>query len=474
MARLAIQRAALVPLAGAPAIYVLGVLVAGLAVLMTNDVWPPLLFLFGGAAAIFAWRTVRWPDAAARYLAFGAVLLLACAANRLLYLADFFVAGPRLEDWPFPVEHPDSAIFKGEVLTVIGTLVTVFTWAVSGGLRLTPLTILWNVVSFRAELLAIYVASLAAVAALGLYPGTAASLGLFLPTLQSMGLVSAVLLPLAHFKRALYGAPAVLTLSIPFVLASAGTGMKEAIILALLPAGAIVWTTVRNVIGRVVIMCIGMVGLSLITSYVGYFRDAVWRDRSGTASTEQVLADYVDEMQSNGSGATIADGWTKFISRSNASVGRGWAVAIADEQMKQPELVFGPLVYVFIPRIFWPDKPAIRQGWEYSGLVFGPAYTAWSDSSTAAGFYTSLYLGFGWVAFLVGAAFAGYLVAKATFLARRLGGDLAAGLYMLAMVPFALRMDEQWTVGVFSAPVITLLYVLVIVAAVKLVTLRRS
>ncbi len=473
MARLVVRRSALVPLSGSAVIYAIGVALAGAAAFATNDAWLPLLFAFGGIAALFAWWTMRWPDQSARYLSFGAVLLLACVANRLLYLADFAFAGPRLDEWPFPAGNPESAFFKGEVLTIGGSLISVLAWAATGGLRVSPTVILRRLDRFRRQLLVIYVLSLFAVIAMQSLPGAAAALGLLLPTLQALGLVAAVLLPLAALKRALFIIPSVLLLSAPFVLASAGTGMKESIILALLPVGAILWARVRGFYSRIIILSAAAVCISLITSYVGYFRDAVWRDHLGTVTTAQVLEEYVDEVQQVGAAETIADGWLKFMSRSNASISRAWAVAIADEQAMEPELVFGPLVYVFIPRVFWPDKPAIRQGWEFSRLVFGPAYTAWSESSTAAGFYTSLYLGYGWIAFLGGAVFVGYLVAKATLAARYVGGDLAAGLFVLGMVPYALRMDEQWPVGVFSAPVITLAYVLMVVFTVGLITLQR-
>lgn len=473
MRSVAIRRADLVPLAGSPAIYLVGVLAAGFVSTASEDAWLPVLFVFGGSAALFAWRTVRWPDTAARYLSFGAVLLLACVVNRLLYCVDYALAGSHLDEWPFPVARPESAVFKGEVLTVVGTLLTVLAWLAAGGVRVTPLTILRGLAQHRNQLLGIYAMSLVALLVTQRLPTVAAGYGLLLPTLQALGLVTAVLLPLARLKRAAFIVPVVLCLSAPFLLASVGTGMKESIILALLPVGAIMWARVRSAPGRLIIVGAGIVGLALITSYVGYFRDSVWRDRTGTVTMEEAMTGYLDEVKWNGANTAIGNGVTKFLARSNLSVARGWAVAIADEQGLQPELVFGPLVYVFVPRVLWPDKPAIRQGWQYSELVFGPAYTNWSDSSTAAGFYSALYLGSGWFAFVAGALLAGYLVAKATIVAQRLGGDLAAGLYVLTLAPFALRMDEQWTVGVFSAPIITLVYVLAIAHFVRLITLQR-
>ena len=132
MRSVAIRRADLVPLAGSPAIYLVGVLAAGFVSTASEDAWLPVLFVFGGSAALFAWRTVRWPDTAARYLSFGAVLLLACVVNRLLYCVDYALAGSHLDEWPFPVARPESAVFKGEVLTVVGTLLTVLAWLALG------------------------------------------------------------------------------------------------------------------------------------------------------------------------------------------------------------------------------------------------------------------------------------------------------------------------------------------------------
>ena len=118
--------------------------------------------------------------------------------------------------------------------------------------------------------------------------------------------------------------------------------------------------------------------------------------RSGTRRdkpTGEVASSFVDEMEKAGPLVMMTEGVAGFLKRNNASVHRGWAVSIADEDGYYPELVFAPLVYVFVPRMLWPEKPEIRQGWEYSGVVFGEQYMAWSGSSTAAGLYPSFYLG---------------------------------------------------------------------------------
>ena len=280
--------------------------------------------------------------------------------------------------------------------------------------------------------------------------------------------MSAFLLPLAAFRTRPGRLIATALLSVPFIVAASGTGMKESMILSAVPVAVLAWIYLKHPILRAGLLVVGMVALAIIASYVQYFRDQVWQGRQDTTS-RQAAQSFIEEIKIDEMDETLKDGLTGFIARNNASFARGWAVSIADEQEFQPELVFSPLAYVFIPRVLWPEKPLIRQGWEYTGLVFGQEFLAWTDSSTAAGFYTSLYLGYGWLAFGAGAVLIGVLLAKMTLLAQRFGGRIAAGLYIFAMLPFIMRLDETWAVGALTGPIISLCYVLAIVLLARLI-----
>lgn len=86
--------------------------------------------------------------------------------------------------------------------------------------------------------------------------------------------------------------------------------------------------------------------------------------------------------------------------------------------------------------------------------------------------------GYGCFASGLGAILVGVLLAGMTRLALRFGGALAAGLYIYAMMPFMLRLDETWAVGAMTGPIITFAYVLAIglarVVAVMALPLRHS
>ena len=210
---------------------------------------------------------------------------------------------------------------------------------------------------------------------------------------------------------------------------------------------------------RVGMILLGVSVVGLITAYVGLYRVEVWQAHVTRSNTE-VVSDFVDDVQSRGAPSVITAGVQQFVKRNNASLHRGWAVSLADEHRFYPDLVFEPLAYVFVPRVLWPEKPRIRQGWEYSGILYGQHYIAWSDSSSAAGLFTSFYLGGGWLAVLVGALGVGVVLAVCTRLCRRLAGTIAASLYVFSLLPGMLRMDEEWSVGVLSGPIISAVYVI--------------
>ena len=156
--------ARLVPMRGqllAPAlIYLIGCLASVLAALVVEDAWLLMLYASGGAAALLTWHCMRWPDEWARYFSFGAVLLLMCLINRLFYVADYLIAGARFDEWPFIVIEPEVAVFKGEVISLLGTLITVFAWASVGGGRVSPSVILHRSNARYRLLLIVYLMSL--------------------------------------------------------------------------------------------------------------------------------------------------------------------------------------------------------------------------------------------------------------------------------------------------------------------------
>ena len=428
--------------------------------------WFPLL---AGSAlsAASIWRRQPWADGWSRYLGFGAIVLLACVVNRVLYLGDLFLSGDVYLDWPFYAPHPQASIIKAEMATMLGTLLTVFAWFAGGGARFSPGSVLQTSRTPLLRLLVVtYVCSLLTLLLSMVAPAALLMSGQFLPTMLVLGSTTAFFVPLLVTRTRLSRLGLVILMGAPFIYVALGTGMKETILLALMPTAYMSWNYSRRRGARLMLVLVALVVFAMVTSYIGFFRNEVWYTDRAVAQG-QVFSDFVDSIDRRGMAATTSDGLAEFLARSDAAPYRGWAVAIADQEGYQPALVFNPLLYVFVPRMLWPDKPPVRQGWEYSGLVFGAQYAAGNDSSLSAGLYPALYLGQGWSAVLLGAAAVGFLVAWLTRLALRVGGPVLAGLFTLSLLPYALRLDEAWTVGAFSAPIINFVYIVVIFVAAR-------
>lgn len=469
MARIAIKKSTLRQFGGPTTAYLVACALI-LLVFHWGDTWLPLLLVAGAGTVLLAWRGFGWPDNWTRYLSFGAVLLLVCALDHVFYFADFFVSGPQFDAWPFWSSAPQAAVFKGEVITIIGTLLTVYGWYRCGGMRISPALVLVPARRATWILWFVYGVSLAALVVAHEIPVVHRHTGQLLASLLGLGLVCAFVLPLRGCRTDRSRLISTFAMSVPFIALAAGTGMKANIILAFVPSAVMAWRYFRHPVARVGMVSCALAGLALITAYVNMYRTEVWipQSRGGIAS-QTVPADFVKEVRATGIINTVGDGLTAFSKRVDASYFHGWAVSVADEQSFQPAMMFEPLAYVLVPRILWPGKPRILTGIEYSGLLFGAQYTAWSDSSTAAGLYPALYLGLGWPALIVGALLAGALLAFTTRLALRFGGSLAAGLYIFSMLPSILRINEAWPAGAFAGPIINLVYVLVIVTLAKIV-----
>ena len=438
----------------------------------SQDGWWQVPFLLGGATAALAfWRGQPWRDRWSQYLSFAAVFVLACVGNHLLYLADFFVSGERFNGWPVYVESPEWAVVKGEVISLIGSLLTVAAWFAVGGGKYTPAMMVSgdNSSRWKSATLVIYLISLFVLFLTQANPVVAAEFGQLLPTLLAVGSTCAFFLPSATVHSKGKRILSVFLLSLPFLYTALLQGMKEQIIFALLPTLYLIWILTRRPVWKGALVACAVILAGVITSYVSYFRAEVWWGNR-TLSQVQAVTEFAEQVEFDGVSRTTSEGLRDFLLRSNSTIHRGWTVALADVGGYDPGLVFGPLAYVFIPRIVWPEKPEIRQGWEFSGKVFGDSYMDISTSSTSAGFYTSLYLGYGWLAVVVGALSMGALMAALLRLAERLGGELLVGLFSFTMIPFALRLDETWSVGALTGPVIGFTYLYLIFLLATLVT----
>lgn len=427
--------------------------------MLPGDSWLIVLYAAGAISAFAMWRLMPWVDRASQVVSIGAVLLLTLALNHLLYLADFVLSGSQLHLWPLNPSAPENALIAGEAMTVLGTFLTTLAWRWFGGMRVSPVSLFGEGATGFRVLCVAYVMSLAVVVLSSIGQQFGDRLGRLLPSLQVIGLLCCYLLPVKIVRNAAMRLALVVLMSAPFLASALGTGMKEAIIVSVLPIAVTAWQGMRSWVTRVTLIALGIAIFSFVGSYVNFYRANYWKTNTEVA-TQHALTSYIADASEGGVSDAAKSGGAFFLARNNASWYHGWAVSIANDIGLYPDLVFEPMVTVFVPRFMWPDKPRNIQGAEYTALVTGQAFVYEQGSSTATGFYTGLYLGGGWIAVLAGAILSGGVLAGMTRILFWLGGSLAGGLYMAAILPFTLRMSEEWPVSGLALPIITGCYVL--------------
>lgn len=446
-------------------IYLVGLTLASAMVLADLSYWQPEIYITGALSAYLAWRSICWPDKLARYISFGATLLLIFSASHVLFLIDFLVNDSDLSIGPIYTESTERDLLIGDALSFYGMLVTIGVWGALGGFKMGVGNKFDGLRKASKQLGFLYSIALSALVLSRSVGDAAQALGQLIPILLLLGLISSYLISEILLMNKIVRPPVCLVLSAPFIYWSLDSGMKEDIILSLLPTLIHLWRISSAVVYRVSAIIGVMVLVGVISSYVQFYRDTVWSGGESISIGSAVKV-FIEERSST-EGADRKGG-LQFVSRTNASYHRGWAISAAHEYGYQPELVLYPLLYVFIPRLVWPEKPEIRTGWNYSGLIFGLDYISWSASSTAAGFYPSLYLGGGALVTAFGAVLAGLIIVGCTVVMERIGGDVGVALYVGILFRIALRFEESWPDGGFAGPVISLIYLILILLFINM------
>ena len=426
-------------------------LLFGLFFLLFSDPKAPglmLLHLGSACSLLLFWRLVRWGGA--RYDSFGAVMLLIAAMLKLQAALDAWVYGTRLDRIPSTVPLPNDLallLLKSESLSLFGTLLLVSVWRIMVGQHVGQFSFLNNyrqVDRFLPRLMyvaAIFIELLRRVAGADFGALTQVSSMTF-----SFGVVSIFFIAAMQKSRHTRVVLALL-LALPLAALAMGGGMKEAMFFPLVPAALLFWFGYPSLPLRATVVAIGFVLLAYSQMYVHYVRQVTW-----FAGVEMSASELVSGFQKNLANADFSQGMDSMSSRMNMTTSRAITVAIADARGIEPGNIFGAIPASLIPRIFWPGKPVLQPGAQHTFRIQNinaPASEA--TSATAAGFFSELYLGGGYVGWLIGALVYGYLLARIQlFTLRQMPGFGHLALSFAAMY-WALRFEEKHVVYGFTS-----------------------
>jgi hypothetical protein len=444
------------PLISALLIYTFAVTVClSIRSVQAEERWLVLLALSGAGVLFYVWRNIEWHGH--QFDSFCAILLLASIANRLLYSLDLLISGMRTDAWPVVSFDPGTAMCKGEVITVVGILLTAWTWHAFNQ-RARPADRFASIAlqhshSPRGYWL-LYVFGVAIEGATRLYGEEVAALGALASVARAGGLMAILALTYYVWEKRVVRLAMVILLSVPFLYASLGSGFKENVIFAGLPVAIVAWREMRSRQERIALILVGALLVGIVTSYIQYFRERVWT-RGESMSIMDVTRDYMEHERYQDDATA---GMPLFLARNNAMYHHGWSTDLGDNEEVRAAEVFAPLVYIFIPRFLWPEKPDINPGADHSERIWGSHYVLVTNSATAAGLYPAAYMATGYAGVIGIAIATGALMAFLYYLISRYASGFSTGIYAWLLFLTALRLDENWPVYVLSAPIINAVY----------------
>jgi hypothetical protein len=422
--------------------------------------WLVALHAGNAAALMWYWKFSRWEGG--KFLSFGGLSVLAGALFRLISIVDTVTYGLRLENWPPTVSELafEQSVIRGEVISVAGLLLVVIGWRYALRWHLPQANVAAGSATGGVESLVFWLLSLGVLATGGVFQKVGASFGTLLPSVFLLGSSSVAFLPIMSRTTGVSRALLALLMGLPFAALGMRSGMKSEIFLPLLPGAVFAWGALRNPLARGVMIAVATALLVLSQGYVHFVRLTTWNSKIELPVSTLVDA-YLRQIESSRTTALLASA-EGMSSRVNLTGTHAITVGLTEQNGFLPDRVFLPIPLVFVPRILWPDKPAFAPGAEQTARITGRGSAASATSSTAAGFFTEMYMG-GGVLGLVLASLAYGLLSGVLQRALISGGSSEVNkIYALVLLQQAVRLDESTPVTAYAAVVTVFLVAITI------------
>jgi hypothetical protein len=384
-------------------VYTLGIV----GVLATKDIFSTeaslvLLHLSGIASLLTFSNVTNWGKF--KWSHYGGLVLGLAIFFRVWSIVDTILYGSRFAYIPRTVVIPQDVVgllIKSEAISVIGTLLLCATWRITVGDKIEFFTLKRQ--SQKGRRIGIFVAAysiafffetLTRIVSPDLIP---LGLGRLVGTAYTLGTVS-----IYFIATSLPGSTRPLLLSLvlaaPLAAFRLSSGMKSELFYPLLPAAAIAWTTYSSVIVRTLFLSGVVTVLAVASNFVDYVRKETWWGNSAS-SGKDLLFEFVSTFDRH----PLDEGYNKIFARLNMTAPRLMTTSIADERGFEPENILFPIPTTFVPRLLWPDKPILEPGGQHTNRIYRfniPDTDA--ISATASGFFNELYLGWGFLALIIG------------------------------------------------------------------------
>jgi hypothetical protein len=436
-----LRRWPMLPASSAILVYVFGVILAlGFYAIFDGEFWVVVLHLASSASFYLLWRRGYWGEA--RFDSYGAVVLLGAVGYRVVAIVDTLVNGIGIETWPPGVyaAEPWSVIVRGEILTQLSIFLVVISW--HWAIAREPVQIGFlgkdgkrsNAAAAGWVLYWIGVALQFGRYVFGMDYGAAEQI----VRVFDLGAVAAIVLIANSGSQGRAKLWLAFGLALPLSIAAVGSGMKENIIIPFVPPVLVLWIAFPSAKARAGMIVGGFLIMGLLQTFVAFARPLWWGETNERASVQAT----VEMFRSGTSQQNIMQGMTGMFERLNTTNPHAWSVAIVDQSGNDPEEVFGPILYMFIPRFLWAEKPLAAPGANQTRRLLGLRPGEEVTTSTAAGFGGELYIGGSWVGVVLGSIVLGLFLARIQHILASNGSGTGLSIYNMTLLLAALRFDE--------------------------------
>ena len=423
--------------------------------------------------ALFLWMVFRGvPWEGVRYDCFGAAFILVQIMFRLLSVIDSMVYGDRIDEIPRTVDIVSPIfwlIVKSEVLVNLGVAIVVLSWRLSIGGDIKKISFIKNgvMVDDRVSYCMYFLAILTELLKFATHDSVGPLTQVSYLT-YSFGVVSIFFISIRRQgdREKIFFS---LCMGLPLSVMALGSGMKENIFFPLIPAIIVGILIYRNAYSRIIMMGSLFILLSFSQMYVSYVRYVSWGvDKEGGYETSQLVSEFFGVLGD----LSVVDSFDAMSARINMTTTHVITVSIADAVGYEPLEVFGAIPVSFVPRFLWPDKPVFMPGAIHTSRIEGARISGAEivdavrvgdiNTSTAAGFFSELYLGGWYIGWFIGSVLCGLLLGGIQKLLINRGSVFSILGFSFFCTYWALRFDEKHVIYAYTSVIFVVIFLLII------------
>jgi hypothetical protein len=396
---------------------------------------------------------------------FGSYLLLSSIAYRIFNILVLLVVEDPLDSWPNEINTSldlniiikSTSLFTGESLSVFGTLIISLTWFYLGGIKFSRINFVKKE-SFLSTWILYILASLIffiKISELALFIYISSFIIIY--TVIQINKLNNILIKEHNLIRAFF-------MLSPFIAISIKTGMKESIIVFLIPILIDLFYRYKTIAARLLLIFCSFISFLFFTLIADFIRLNYWGTKQilSISSVYNYLISTIKTINFEFGFALVS----KALLRISPLFYQGWTVSLTYLKDIHYTSLFSNILAMFIPRFLWPTKPLNNPEHEMTVIFYGDKIA--ETTNEASGLYSELYLKEGFIGFVLISFLLGlyiFLLQKIVF---KIKNKLAFNVFNFMLIYFSFRLHEYYFNAIFPGFLLYLIIVIIITGLVNL------